>query len=105
MPAGFDWLAVGHRLELALGRELQKMHMGLTERAIIVGLRGQRVQPAFDVMLLDCLLKPGTNIHPLMGNGVDLVKLGGIGVTIRQRGRIFERRCRQRRALFATVEK
>ena len=99
-----DRLAVRNRLELTLGRKLEKVNVGLAERAIFVGLRRQRVEPLLDVAVLQRLLQARANFDVLVGDGVNFVELGRIGIAVRQGRRIFERCLGQRRALLAALQ-
>ncbi len=46
---------------------------------------------AFDVALLNRLLQAGANVDHWVRDRIDLVELGRVRVTVRQRGRVFQR--------------
>ena len=72
--------------------------MGLAQRAIFVGLRDERVEPALDVALLDRLRQPWRTSSLRVRDRVDLMELARVGIAVGKRRGIFERRLGQRRA-------
>ena len=77
----------------------------LAQRLIFVGLRRQRVQPFADVAVLKRLLQPGAHVRLRARDSIDLVQLLRVGIAVRQRRGVFQRRlCQALSGLSALQE-